>query len=282
MLDNDTVLIRTGSLYIQFNRAKSYNIDTDMPNTVTITHAIFDDDVSDRLAALSAGETFEYPYTASTTGSASRNVIIQVCSVTQYETLQMDFATIRIYFSDEQNVQDLSDCNKTFISTPTEFDVFQSPTSSPAATMAANGSNLQHDHPIVDRDDVDNQKSNIDGESSSSNGSMSSHDSDPQFEGMLYVIIASTLAVILFVGIGCYYVTKHISEQQRVFAIHDTSNDIYPQKLEKKVGSAASSIRNNHQTQRDVEDLSDTAEDDEDHEQNDALYVLYNSRMLEI
>ena len=44
MLDNDTVLIRIGSLYVQYNRAKSYNIDTDMPNTVTITHAIADDD----------------------------------------------------------------------------------------------------------------------------------------------------------------------------------------------------------------------------------------------
>jgi hypothetical protein len=289
LLRNDAVLIRIGSLYLQYNRAKNYNMDTDMPNTVTITHAIADDDVSDRLAALSAGETFEYMYSASSaydSANQNRYLIVQVCSAVQYNTSQIDYAMIRIYFRDDDNIQVLSDCKKEFItqnltSSPSEnSDSVESPTVSP---VVDSGSSLQENDPIVDRDDNNDNGNNSGSNVSSTIGNASNINNDGRFEGMLYVIISSALGVIFFAGTGYYYMTQRIQEQQKLMALQEASNGIYPQKKEqpKKSGTTRSSSSNrNHPT--DVEDLSDTAEDDEDDERNDALYVMYDAHMLEI
>ena len=288
MLHTDAVLIRIGNLYLQYNRAKSYNVDADMPNTVTITHAIADDDVSDRLAALSAGEMFQYLYSTSTalnSPNQNRFLIVQVCSALKYNTSQIDYATIRVYFSDEDNIQVLSDCKKEFISqnrtgSPSDdSDLPVSPTISPAIVA---DSLPQGDDPIVDRDDnVDQAKnSSVDDGGLSLNGKSSDNDNNGSFEGMIYVIISSALGVMFFAGTGYYYVTQHLQEQQKIMALQGAHGK-YPQKMETKRGTTTSSSRNrNHLT--DVEDLSATAEDEEDDERDDTLYVMYDTHMLEI
>ena len=274
MLENDAVLIRIGNLYVQYNRAKSYNVDTEMPNTVTITHAIADDDVSDRLAALLEGEIFEYLYSTSATsnsGNTNRYLVVQVCSAVQYDAAQMDYATIRVYFSDDDNIQVLSDCKTKFLTqnktiTPSDNpDSVKSPTISPAI---ATGSVLQPNDPILDRDDNENITN------------ISSSDDNGRFEGIMYVTLSSAVGVILFAGIGYYYVTQHIREQQKIMALQEANKGKHPSKTmeTKKIGTASSSSKNrNHLTDL---DHSVTAEEDDD--SDDALYVIYDAHLLEI
>ena len=285
MLDDDIVLIRIGNLYVQYNRAKSYNINTDMPNKVTITHAIADDDVSERLTALSVGETFEYLYTASTTNAnQNRLLMIQVCSAVLYETSQMDYAIVRIYFNDDRNFHNLSDCKKEFIfstkaAAPSFIPtLFESPTSSPAATFETEGT-IQKNDPIIEHDD----------NNASSGNTTTIDDNDGRFEGMIYIVIASAVGVLLFAGTGYYYIAHHLKEQEMILATQSASNSKYPQTMEKKDGapSSVSHCRTNQPKRRtaDVEDLSDTAEeeyDDDDEIDDDALYVMYDAHMLEI
>jgi hypothetical protein len=290
MLVDDSVLIRIGNLYLQYNRAKYYNIDTDMPNTVTITHAIADDDVSDRLAALSTGQTYEYRYSASildSTANQNRFLVIRVCSAVQYNTSQMDYATVRIYFSDEDNISVLSDCTKEFIplQRTQSSDTVRTPTISPTIVS---GNSLQHNDPIVDRDDNDNNRdTNI--TSSSNDNNATDNDNDGRFEGIIYVIISSALGVIFFAGTGYYYVAQHIQEHQKIMALEEANGSKYPKKQTERSGTTTATVPSNINRiyRTDVEDLSVTAEeddddDDDDDDRKDALYVMYDSHLLEI
>ena len=110
---DDVVLIRIGNLYLQYNRAKFYNIDTDVPNTVTIVHVASDEDVSDRLAALSDGELLEYR----NYNDSGQTLVVQVCSMVQYESAnQWDYSILRIYIDD--GVHDWSICNVEYNPSP--------------------------------------------------------------------------------------------------------------------------------------------------------------------
>lgn len=69
------MLLRIEHIYIQFNCAKDYNLDAEVPNTVTLTHAVSDRSPSDRLAALSKGQSYVYNFGNSGTWT------FQVCSI---------------------------------------------------------------------------------------------------------------------------------------------------------------------------------------------------------
>ena len=84
--ENDTspVLINFRDLYIQFNRAKLYNVDTELPDTVTITQAYDTVTTSERLAALRVGERYDY-----------KEAVFHICELTTDRTI--DFATLSIH-----------------------------------------------------------------------------------------------------------------------------------------------------------------------------------------
>ena len=92
----DAVLILVADKWhIQYNRAKRYNVDTKQPNTVTVTTALRDSAVSDRRAALVAGQSY-----------FNGNLVVAVCETVELGENELDYAVIRIYqgTSDPANV----------------------------------------------------------------------------------------------------------------------------------------------------------------------------------
>ena len=81
MLEEDVVLIRVGFLFIQYNRAKDYNVDNPVADKVTITEAYADDNFSYALAALAQGETYTY----AGFDAVGNALIVQVCAMTVQE-----------------------------------------------------------------------------------------------------------------------------------------------------------------------------------------------------
>jgi hypothetical protein len=116
---DDVVLLRVGNLYIQYNRAKGYNIDTASPDTVTITHALGDNEVSTALAALKPLESFSSP----NFGKTGTALVIQVCEVVKEAVGTLDYATVNIHFENQKSL-----CPRSSVDTDS-LDVF--PTSSP-------------------------------------------------------------------------------------------------------------------------------------------------------
>jgi hypothetical protein len=114
MFHDDVVLIRAGSnLFIQYNRAKGYNEDTDMPDTVTITEAESIDAVSNRVAALYAGESYAF----NNFDFQNNTLIIEVCSLVQFAAeYTLDYGIVSIYLDD--GVQK-SSCNSVYTPQPT-------------------------------------------------------------------------------------------------------------------------------------------------------------------
>jgi Gametolysin peptidase M11 len=115
MNTNDVVLIRVGSYFIQYNRAKGINIDTGMnADTVTVTYA--EDAVSDSqaIAGLSAGQTkliadfkgsgYDLVVEVCEFGSTGENSVVsttrQVIFGQGTETSSIDFAWVSIYLKD--------------------------------------------------------------------------------------------------------------------------------------------------------------------------------------
>lgn len=105
-LSDDYVLLRLDhSLYLQYNCRKAYNVDTEVPNTLTITRASSEREVSERLASLRSGKTYEY------LSVDNENWIIQVC--TTYRG-KVDYADLSVHRSGEEHqCEDLSLSNAT-------------------------------------------------------------------------------------------------------------------------------------------------------------------------
>jgi hypothetical protein len=203
MSSDDVVLIRIGNLYLQYNRAKLYNSDADLPNTVTITYSPSDEDVSDRLAALSDGELFEYP----NFDDSGRTLVVHVCSMVQFESAyQFDYAIVRMYVDD--GVHDWSTCNPEYIPQPLAPVGSGDANNTSVANNVTNTRNhsLAGGQPIVDIDDEesDNETSTI------INNQTSSTDGDPAKEDIVKGTIVLAIATIgsflvTFIGSYCIY-----------------------------------------------------------------------------
>lgn len=92
--DDDVILLRVGNLYLQYNRAKGYNIDT--PNSyadhVTITKANSNADVSTLVGSITTGRSYIYD-------DGSDKVVIQVCNQVA-SSLGYDYSLLSIHLAD--------------------------------------------------------------------------------------------------------------------------------------------------------------------------------------
>ena len=122
---DDLVLIRVGNLYIQYNRAKGYNINSEKPNTVTITKAESDNDVSDSVAALLAGESYSYH----NYDEDGNRLIIEVCSL-HLDPSGVDYGFVSIYHDDGEQT---SSCGSAYTSKPTAAPTIRLLTAEPTA-----------------------------------------------------------------------------------------------------------------------------------------------------
>jgi hypothetical protein len=273
MFADDVVLIRIGNLYVQYNRAKRYNIGAEMPNTVTITHAVSNDAVSDRLAALSSGEKFVYiPFT---TSEKQNTLIVQVCSAVQFDTNPMDYAIIRIYYEDDSNKNSLN-CNKEYKPQPAAPDTFTFDPTDQNATTSNDPTIVQirkPDNSIVKGDGIDDPLASNKNTTASSN-----HSSDDRFVAMLYVVIPSILAVMLFV-IMSWYIAKHTREQQKIMALQNATEcwDHTHKDRSKCTVKTTNATGSQGKGQTMEEDLSSTSEDDDD--DFDDLFVSYHQKV---
>jgi Gametolysin peptidase M11 len=115
MHTNDVVLIRVGSHFIQYNRAKGINIDTGMnADTVTITYAKDAASDSQAVAGLTAGQTtrvidfkgtgYDLVIEVCEFGSTGENSVISMARQAIFgqgtETSSADYAWVSIYLDD--------------------------------------------------------------------------------------------------------------------------------------------------------------------------------------
>lgn len=96
MLRDDLVLLKCGSLFIQYNRAKGYNLDSSEPDRVTISEGFFDGALSKRVASLGSGEKYRY----SNFDDSGMELVVQVCQVTEQLPGVVDYADVRVYLDD--------------------------------------------------------------------------------------------------------------------------------------------------------------------------------------
>ena len=96
----DKVVIKVGDWFLQYNRAKLYNFQTEEKDTVTVTQATSEEGLSQRLATLIAGQAyFEVQ-------DGSLNLAVAVCENTVSESDDViDYAVVRFH----QGVSDGSD-----------------------------------------------------------------------------------------------------------------------------------------------------------------------------
>jgi hypothetical protein len=203
MSSDDVVLIRIGNLYLQYNRAKLYNIDADLPNTVTITYSASDEVVSDRLAALSDGELFEYK----NFDGSGQALVVQVCSMVQFESAsQFDFSIVRLYLDD--GVHDWSTCNPEYIPQP------QAPPGGVDTTNSSisnNVTNTRNQSSVRGQFFVDMDDGEGDNETTTtvSNNQTSSNEGDPKeniVKGTFVLAVAAMGSfLVTFIGSYCIY-----------------------------------------------------------------------------
>jgi hypothetical protein len=92
--EDDAVLVRVGNMYIQYNRAKGYNAESNAnQDEVTITEAEGSGQVSYALAGLSVGESYAYP----DFDNSGHSLIIEVCDMVE---LSFDYALLSIHLDD--------------------------------------------------------------------------------------------------------------------------------------------------------------------------------------
>jgi hypothetical protein len=92
--EDDAVLVRVGKMYVQYNRAKGYNSDSNAyQDEVTITEAEGSGQVSYALAGLSVGESYAYP----DFDNSGHDLIIEVCDMVE---LSFDYALLSIHLDD--------------------------------------------------------------------------------------------------------------------------------------------------------------------------------------
>jgi hypothetical protein len=100
--DDDVVLVRVGNLYVHFNRAKSYNVDSNgNQDQVTLTESEGEGELSNSLGGLSSGESYSYKNFV----GSGYDLIIQVCDIVE---LSFDYALLSIHLNDGKQV---SICN---------------------------------------------------------------------------------------------------------------------------------------------------------------------------
>ena len=95
-------------MFIQYNLAQSYNEDAEEPNTVTVTEAVGQEEVSIRLAALSSGESY------AVYDGTDRIFVVEVCSI-QNTVGRPPYAFVSIH-----RERDGSQCSEDRISTVNE------------------------------------------------------------------------------------------------------------------------------------------------------------------
>jgi hypothetical protein len=102
MYKDDVVLIQINqaALYLQFNRAKGYNADADMGDTVTVTEGHADDEFSYRRAALRQGETFVLRPGDNNSTIGPYPLVITVCTMTKEAPGIVDFAGVSMHWDD--------------------------------------------------------------------------------------------------------------------------------------------------------------------------------------
>ena len=93
---DDLVLMKCGTLFIQYNRAKGYNIDSSEADRVTISEGFVDGALSTRVASLGSGESYHYPNFE----GSGKELVVQVCGVTKELPGVIDYADVRVYMND--------------------------------------------------------------------------------------------------------------------------------------------------------------------------------------
>jgi Gametolysin peptidase M11 len=96
MHHEDLVQLKCGTLFIQYNRAKGYNVDSSEPDRVTISEGFVDGGLSKRVASLGSGEKYLYP----NFDGSGKELVIQVCGVTADLLGVIDYADVRVYIND--------------------------------------------------------------------------------------------------------------------------------------------------------------------------------------
>lgn len=110
LADSDVVLIKIGDWFLQFNRAKLYNIDTEEKDAVTITHSPSLSALSIRKASLAVGQSY-----AEVIDTSFNSLVVAVCEATVTEIDDViDYAVVRFHLgvTDVQNLcsrQDVTD-----------------------------------------------------------------------------------------------------------------------------------------------------------------------------
>lgn len=106
------ILVKVGPFFIQYNRAKDYNIDSPEPEKVTVTQAwsdVWSDAVPSTLvASLSQGETYIHGNYRNATikndtsgfSASSLTLIIQVCKLVAQPSGVLDYADVSIHIVD--------------------------------------------------------------------------------------------------------------------------------------------------------------------------------------
>ncbi|GKY98308.1 hypothetical protein MPSEU_000788400 [Mayamaea pseudoterrestris] len=94
MQTNDVVLMRAGNLYMHYNRAKGYNVDTPSAykDRVVIAESTGDLELSNFVAALAKGQSYFYP-----NFSGYDTLVIEVCD---QMTGSLDYAVVSMYIED--------------------------------------------------------------------------------------------------------------------------------------------------------------------------------------
>jgi hypothetical protein len=129
LFDTDAVLLRVFDLYIQYNRAKAYNFETDLAHRdrVVVVEATALSDVSNLLASLSEGQSFSYQYAV--IDGEGRNLTIEVCA----PATSLEYRMLSIHFDDGQQSSTCSDP----VSSLQQVSLPSSPPTTVAGTLAA-------------------------------------------------------------------------------------------------------------------------------------------------
>lgn len=151
MRTNDVVLIRVGSYFIQYNRAKGINIDTGMnADTVTVTYAKDAASDSQAVAGLIAGQTtlvtdfkgtgYDLVIEVCEFGSTGETSVISMARQAIFgqgtETSSVDFAWVSIYLNDGVQESKCDRVGEVTLEEPSASPTTMRPTSLPTLRSA--------------------------------------------------------------------------------------------------------------------------------------------------
>jgi hypothetical protein len=212
MFHDDVVLIQVGNLYIQYNRAKDYNIDAQMPNTVTITEATSIDDVSDGLAALSAGENYTY----ANFNNSGNSLIVEVCKLLTF-TSELDYGIVSIYLD---NGEEQSACNIDYTPQPTPPPVALtiSPTSTPTLHPSGVPTRASTSAPTISMDNtsaptIDEAQNSIAFARGTNDGSVAADNTTIEAVKTGAMATGSALAVLFVLAVLMYHCLRYCRDE---------------------------------------------------------------------